>query len=385
MTAVDEFNALVTDAIIAGELIAITLAKPAAAAFRTTVRPVQIGGRTQYQWAWQDGPRALHENLNGDFLTQRLNDVVGTSFRHAHAFTTSADLSLLTSKKGRATLQKKRPSKTLEVVRHDRSREYLIPEETPCPFLEAAGVMLANGRVPKAKWSKFRQINRFLELVNDIYDDLPSEGPLSVVEFGSGKSHLTFALHHLLTVHHGREVIMRAIDRNTMVVDSARSMTEQLGLAGIIHEASDIADIELPPPVHLAVWLHACDTATDDALTKSVAAKANVILAVPCCQHEVLHAMQSDSLLDHYGILKERHAAMVTDSLRAAALEIVGYRTQVVEFIDLEHTAKNVLLRAVRRSQLGETQDWRDRYKALKESIGLSTWALEQQLPELQF
>lgn len=384
MSAVDEFCSLIRSAADSESLIGLTLAKPAAGSFRTTVRPIRIGDQTRYQWSWQDGPRCLHENLTADEFGERLSDVVGSTFLHVHAFTVERDISLLISKKGKATLQKKRPSKSLEVLGHDRSREYLICEGTPCPFLEAAGVMLPDGRVPKAKRSKFRQINRFLELVNDIYPELPPDCPLNVVEFGSGKSHLTFAIHHLLAVHHEREVRMRSIDRNASVVTSSAEVTKRLGLSGISHEASDIAEITLERPIHLALWLHACDTATDDALAKSVEAGADVILAVPCCQHEVLHLMESDSLLDQYGLLKERHAALATDALRAAALEILGYRVQVVEFIDLEHTAKNVLLRAVRRKDPVDATPWKDRYQQLKSDLGLETWTLERDLDVLK-
>lgn len=384
MTRIDEFISQIKSAAESGNLLGLTLAKPIGDAVRTTVRPLEVAGKPVFQWEWQQGPQTLHENIPAGDVASRIADVAGARFLHIHAFTSEHDLSLLISKKGKATLQRKRPSKSPTNSKgHDRQRSYIIPEGVPCPFLEAAGVMLPDGRVPKAKWSKFRQINRFLELVNDIYEELPADGPLSVIEFGSGKSHLTFALHHLLAKHHGREVTMRAIDRNASVAESAQQTSERLGLTGISHETANIADIELREPVHLAVWLHACDTATDDALAISIRSNANVILAVPCCQHEILHSMQSDSLLAQYGILKERYAAMTTDALRAAALEILGYRTQVVEFIDLEHTAKNVLIRAVRRDQAIEISDWRERYATMRREAGLSTWRLEKLLPEL--
>ena len=377
---IDEFISAVRQAAETNTLLGLTLAKPAGDATKTTVRPVGDA----FQLAWQIGPRQHHRNVSADELTELLSAQLPASFKHAHAFTTTADVSLLVSKKGKASLQRKRPSKSYAVAggEHDRQRSYIIPDGEPCEFLQAAGVMLPSGRVPKAKWSKFRQINRFLELVDDVYPMLPADGVLSVVEFGSGKSHLTFALHHLLTQHHDRAVSMRAVDRMTSVVEAAQAMTGRLSLRGIRHEASDIADIAIDGPLHLAVWLHACDTATDDALAKSIAAGADVILAVPCCQHEVLHRMQSTSLLDQYGILKERRAALATDALRAAALEICGYKTQVVEFIDLEHTAKNVLLRAVKRSQPIDVQPWREKYAALKTDLGLDSWRLEELLGE---
>lgn len=387
MQQFDEFHSLIKSAIESENLLGLTLAKPIGDAVRTTVRPIRTADQTAFQLEWQDGPQVRHRNLSPDQLLHELAESAVTRFLHLHAFTTDRDLSLLISKKGKPTLQKKKPSRkaarqTNANVGHDRERAYIIPEGVPCPFLEAAGVMLPDGRVPKSKWSKFRQINRFLELVNDIYADLPEEGPLSVIEFGSGKSHLTFALHHLLAHHHGRDVSMRAIDRNPSVVESAQQISDRLGLTGISHETANIAEIELRPPVHLAVWLHACDTATDDAIAISVRSNADVILAVPCCQHEILHSMNTDSLLTRYGILKERHAAMATDAMRAAVLEILGYRTQVIEFIDLEHTAKNVLLRAVKRAKPENTDLWRDRYDTLRNDLGVTNWRLHDQLSD---
>lgn len=372
MNKIDEFCFLIKSAVQAESLLGLTLAKPLDGAVRATVRPVEMADGAAYQFEYQDGPQTRHANVGPGELSDRIADMAGRQYLHLHAFTAENDLSLLISKKGKATLQKKRPSRQPAAAGHNRERNYLIPEGVPCPFLEAAGVMLPDGRVPKAKWSKFRQINRFLELVNDVYAELPADGPLSVIEFGSGKSHLTFALHHLLTIHHGREVLMRAIDRNASVVEAARDVSKRLGLSGISHEVANIADIELKGPVHLAVWLHACDTATDDAIAMSIKSNANVILAVPCCQHEVLHAMQDDSLIAEYGILKERYAALATDALRAAALEVNGYRTQVLEFIDLEHTAKNVLIRAVKRQQPADSAIWRMRHEKLREQLGVA-------------
>ena len=395
----EAFLAAVAAAARAGSLHGLTLAKPQPGSVRTTVRPVTVAGRPLFQREWRDGPQTRHENLTADQLADRLAADVPGRFRHAHAFLADADLALLVGKKGKATLQRKRPSRGRPAeeqtpdaapAAHDNARQYLIPEGTPCPFLAAAGVMLPDGRVPKAQRRKFRQINRFLELVDDVVDRLPADGTLRVVDFGSGKSHLTFALHHLLTVIRGRTVDLLSIDRNASVVDAAAASARTLGLVGVRHRAASIADVDLAAEfpdaadgesVHLAVWLHACDTATDDAIARSVRAGVRVILAVPCCQHELNAAITSDSLLFGHGLLRERAAAIATDALRAAALDRLGYRTQVLEFIDLQHTAKNVLIRSVRRSTPAPSDP--APYHALKQSLGLSTWHLETLLPEL--
>ena len=388
------FLVKVTAAAREGSLLGLTLSKPREEAVRTTVRPVTVGGERRFQIQWLDGPQSRQKNVTADELSRLLQADVPARFRHSHAFTAAADLSLLVGKRGRATLQRRRPSKTADAdAPHDRGKRYLIPEGTPNAALHAAGVMTADGRVPKAKRAKFRQINRVLELVNDVLPSLSKhEGrPLRVVEFGSGKSHLTFALHHLLTAGGGRPVELLSVDRNEAVVRDAEETTRRLGLIGITHRAANIADVPLPEGTDLALWLHACDTATDDAIARSVRAGVPVILAVPCCQHELNASLTSESLLFEYGLLRERAAAIATDALRAAALERLGYRTQVAEFVDLEHTAKNVLIRAVRR-EAAPTTDGAEptaggraatRYHQLKALLGIESWHLERLLPEL--
>jgi hypothetical protein len=251
----------------------------------------------------------------------------------------------------------------------------LIPENVPVPFLVEAGVMTRSGKVRASKQAKFRQINRFLELVDDVLDALPPAGALRVIDFGCGKSYLTFALHHLLTVVRGREVNILGLDRKRDVVRSCARLAGKLECRGLEFRIGEIADQAIEGPVDLAVSLHACDTATDDALARAVAWRTGVILAVPCCQHELAGLLRSDPwepLLRH-GILKERLAALATDALRAQALEAAGYRTQVVEFIDLEHTAKNLLIRAVRRSGGDRRDEALAAYEDFKQALGLGT------------
>jgi SAM-dependent methyltransferase len=239
--------------------------------------------------------------------------------------------------------------------------------------------MTPEGRVRKSRYDKFRQVNRFLELVDDVVPALPSEGTLRVVDFGCGKSYLTFAIHHLLTALRGREVEIVGLDLKDDVIAACSALAERTNAAGLGFERGDISGYEAEGGVDLVVSLHACDTATDDALAQAVRWEADAILAVPCCQKEAYRQVESSLLapLLRHGLAKERFAALVTDTLRAQLLELAGYRTQLVEFVPLEHTAKNVLIRAVRGEPAGA--DVRRAYEELRDSLGLDP-ALERLL-----
>jgi SAM-dependent methyltransferase len=229
---------------------------------------------------------------------------------------------------------------------------------------------------------KFRQINRFLELVDDIVPSLPTGRELRIVDFGCGKSYLTFALHHLLTNIHVRQVRIIGLDRKADVIRHCAEIAGRLACRGLEFREGDIAGHQENEPVDLAVALHACDTATDDALAQALHWQTRVILAVPCCQHELAKTIASRELapLLRHGILHERFAALATDALRSLVLEICGYATQVVEFIDLEHTAKNILIRAVRREQTDTAQRAARlaEYQSLKRLAGIETPYLER-------
>ncbi|MBX3440494.1 MAG: SAM-dependent methyltransferase, partial [Planctomycetaceae bacterium] len=241
------------------------------------------------------------------------------------------------------------------------------------------------GRVHRARRDKFRQINRFLEFVADVVPDLPPTGRLDIVDFGCGLSYLTFALHHWLTDVCQRDVRIVGIDQNPQVIARCTSTCRKLGLEGLEFVSQPIAGLPPQSRIHLAVALHACDTATDDALARAVQHQADVILAVPCCQHELAPRLTGEalSLLTEHGILRERFAAMATDALRAAVLELAGYRAQVIEFIDTEHTPKNLLIRAVRRKTGSPDPRLPERIAQFKSLLGIDQSRLEDLLDQL--
>lgn len=321
---------------------------------KVTVRPVVVKGDAAFQFAMRETSRETHENLPAGDAVNRILDWHREAFDDLNVFTTSADYSSRRRRNGKVKLKTRSPSHSQPPSGdHNREKSYLIPDGKPCPFLIEIGVMTDAGNVRAAKFHKFRQINRYLELVADCLPSLPTEGTLRVVDFGCGKSYLTFALHHLLTEIHHRDVRIVGLDCNEDVIRQCRAIAEKLECRGLEFETGTIDGFTGfgDETIDLVVSLHACDTATDDALSQAIRWRAPVILAVPCCQHEVAAAMNGDALgaITKHGILKERFAALATDALRAEHLERNGYRTQVVEFIDLEHTAKNVLIRAIRR------------------------------------
>jgi SAM-dependent methyltransferase len=271
------------------------------------------------------------------------------------------------------------PTRAAAARRHDRRKQYLLDEGTPVPFLVELGVMTPDGTVRRSRYDKFRQVNRFLELVDDVVPSLRPDGTLRIVDFGCGKSYLTFAIHHLLTEIRGRDVEIVGLDLKGDVIAACSALAERSGAEGLRFEQGDIAGFDAGERVDLVVSLHACDTATDEALAQAVRWDADAILAVPCCQKEAYRQLESSLLAPmlRHGLAKERFAALVTDTLRAQLLELHGYRAQLVEFVSLEHTAKNVLIRAVKGTPAGE--EARRAYEELRDSLGLDP-ALERML-----
>ncbi len=332
---------------------------------KVTVDPVELRGETAYRFTTHLADRAMHENLPADGARERLGTLLA-DYGQALLQTADADWQVLGE-----TVLRRPPSRAATPRAHDRRKRYLLEEGTPVPFLVELGVMTPNGSVRKSRYDKFRQVNRFLELVDDVVPSLRPEGTLRVVDFGCGKSYLTFAIHHLLTMLRGREVELVGLDLKEDVIATCSALAERSGASGLRFERGDIAGFDPGADVDLVVSLHACDTATDEALAQAVRWRADAILAVPCCQKEAYRQLESSLLapLLRHGLAKERFGALVTDALRAQLLELAGYRTQLVEFVALEHTAKNVLVRAVKGSPAGA--DVRAAYEELRDSLGL--------------
>ncbi len=366
-----DLQSLFTDS-LNNELIRVILSNPSSkdGVIKICARPVLKNDALLFQIEEYTKTQVFHKNLNAadarTYLTAKLSSDItamtdnnsGTSskvfipFRNAVIETQSFTANVLVSKKGVVTIKKKMnaaakaPMISLE---HNRKKKYILEEGIPVPFLIDLGVMTQTGAIVHSHYDKFRQINRFLEYIEDILPSLPTGRELRILDFGCGKSYLTFAIYYYLKILKGYPVRITGLDLKEDVIRHCNELAVRYGYDKLEFLCGDIAYYDGCSQVDMVVTLHACDTATDYALAKAVGWGAKVILSVPCCQHELNKQMKNDLLspILHYGILKERMAALMTDGLRAQILEARGYRTQILEFIDMAHTPKNLLIRAV--------------------------------------
>lgn len=352
-------------------LIRVILSNPSSkdGVIKICARPVLKNKTLLFQIEEYTKTQVFHKNLTagdaGSYLTGKLSSDTSSqtaSFKNALVETQSFTANVLVSKKGTITIKKKMNASAKQPkisLSHNRKKKYILEEGIPVPFLIDLGVMTQNGSIVNAHYDKFRQINRFLEYIEDILPSLPTGRELRILDFGCGKSYLTFAIYYYLKVLKGYPVRITGLDLKEDVIRHCNELAVKYGYDKLEFLCGDIAYYDGCSQVDMVVTLHACDTATDYALAKAVGWGAKVILSVPCCQHELNKQMKNDLLSPvlHYGILKERMAALMTDGLRAQILEANGYRTQILEFIDMAHTPKNLLIRAVYNGHCADNKD----------------------------
>ena len=332
--------------------------EPVQGILKIKVRPLEKRGELMFQLEAFTKTQAFHKNLTVEETKDELAKLL-EEFRQVQVETVSEDITVLISKKGKATIKRKRKKVQAKAadLSHNRKKKYILEEGIVVPFLQDLGVMTQDGKIVRTKMDKFRQINRFLEFVEDILPQLDKDRELTLLDFGCGKSYLTFAMYYYLKVLKKYDIRIIGLDLKSEVIRHCNELAEKYGYEKLQFLEGDIADYEGVNHVDMVVTLHACNTATDYALAKAVGWNAKVILSVPCCQHEINEQFEAGETPEvlaavmEYGLLRERFAALVTDGLRAKYLESEGYETQVLEFIDMEHTPKNILLRAVRRGK----------------------------------
>ena len=321
---------------------------------KVKVRPLLLKGSLIFQAEELVGNQAFHKNFSAGECISYIVDLLDGMLRQMELESRQGQVRVLMSKKGSPSIKIKRQQNiaaTSTVPQHNRQKSYILKEGTPVPFLVDLGVMTAEGKVIASRYDKFRQINRFLEFIEDILPRLDKSRENVIIDFGCGKSYLTFAMYYYLHELKGYLIRVIGLDLKQTVIDDCNRLGERYGYDKLKFYHGDIASYEGVDHVDMVVTLHACDTATDYALAKAVRWGASVILSVPCCQHELNKTMHQELMAPvfQYGLIRERMAALYTDALRAEILESQGYRTQILEFIDMEHTPKNILIRGVKQ------------------------------------
>nr|WP_270514544.1 SAM-dependent methyltransferase [Coprococcus catus] len=319
------------------------------------VRPVMIRDSLYFQVSRYTDKQVFHENMTAEDALETLSGWILHDFRQAQIRMQDEMVTVLVSKKGKATVKSKKAA-CIETqnLEHNRKKQYIIEEGTAVPFMIDLGVMTESGKIIRTRYDKYRQINRFLEFIEDILPELPNDRTVHIIDFGCGKSYLTFAMYYYLKVLKHYDIRITGLDLKQKVIEDCQALADRYGYDGLQFLCGDIADYNGTDEVDMVVTLHACDTATDYALYKAVKWHASVILSVPCCQHELNRKMQCETLSGafQYGLIKERTAALMTDAMRGQLLEMKGYKTQLLEFIDMEHTPKNILIRGVKSKGL---------------------------------
>lgn len=344
---------------------------------RITIRPIGLKGSLAFQAEFSYEKKVRHENFSAEEVLDFCLYTIKNDFKQINARTKTEEVQILAAKadkpritrrgRGGVSGNKKEPVapgkiNPQAVLSHNRIKNYIIPDGTPCDFLIELGVMGADGRVFPRSYAKFRQINRYLEIVADSLKDLKAgtSRPFRVIDFGCGKAYLTFALYHYLHEMRGMDVEIIGLDLKEDVIVFCGKVAKRLGYDGLKFLHGDIADFE-SDGADMVVTLHACDTATDYALANAVRWQSRIILSVPCCQHELFKQIKSPLLqpMLRHGILKERFTEILTDGLRGLRLESRGYDVDMIEFTSLEHTARNIMIKAVRRENTSGKPDSR--------------------------
>jgi SAM-dependent methyltransferase len=375
---------LLTDAVLGPDFVRAHFGGPVRGGVpakwrRVAIRAVSLRDARQLQFSYFDGRKHIAANAAGADAAERLRDVLAIGFANIHATTRNDTLDVRITRRGEILIGR-RPATDADAALppHNRTKNLPLPEGRADRFLETLGVLTRDGRVRPAMRAKFTQINEFLRQLGQVLDhaNLRSAGrELAIVDCGCGSSFLTLAAHHYLNHVLGVAARVLGVDVNDEVIRKSGERSQHVGANNVAFACQPIRTITTRPDIVLA--LHACDTATDDAIGLAVAGEARVLLGVPCCHHALnrdLHAAGPAAVLRpvlRHGILRERTADLVTDAFRAAALRIMGYRTTVVEFVGTEHTARNLMIRAVRGARPGHPRAVAE-YRALRDFWGVT-------------
>jgi SAM-dependent methyltransferase len=343
---------------------------------RVVVRPVEIRGARRWQFSYFDAAKDITKNYAAPEARAQLEALFDLPFRNIHVQTSGGILELRITKKGQVLVHEAAATAANAAqpadLAHDRAKARILPASEPAPFLQAIGIMTQDGKIRAHMQAKYRQINEFLRLLEQthVFDE-PAAAPIRVVDFGCGNAYLTFALYHYLNQTLGHTAYVTGVDLKADLLDKHRAHAAALGWERLTFAVGQIAAYQPPAPPDMVVALHACDTATDDALAQGLRAGSKLIVVAPCCQHDVQAQMAHAptpppfGLVARHGILHERLGDLLTDAFRAAILRLLGYRAEVIQFVSTEHTAKNLMIRAVKAHAPADAELARE-YRALK-------------------
>lgn len=374
------------------QLIKVILSNPKEkeGPLKIQIRPILLKEELWFQETLYIGTKVFHKNYTAEYMQEEIIKNLTDNFKQLQLEHEEIKATVLVSKKGKITINKRTKRSEDRVIKaelsHNRAKRYIIQDGKKVDFMVDLGVMTKDGRVVKAKYDKFKQINRFLEFIEDVLPKLNKNREITIIDFGCGKSYLTFAMYYYLKELNSIDARIIGLDLKEDVIDKCNELSMKYGYEKLNFYKGDIKNYEGVSKVDMVVTLHACDTATDYALNKAVSWGAEVILSVPCCQHELNAQIKNDILepVFKYGLIKERLSALITDALRADILEGAGYYVQILEFIDMEHTPKNILIRAVKndkKSDLASINENIQKYESLREFLNVNP-KLDQLLKE---
>ena len=347
------------------------------------IKPLIIKNNFVYQFEQFKNNKAYHSNLTVEESIQKLSTIIENFYQYV-VFTTEADIQIIRGKKD-FNMKSTCNQKEICSLEHNKVKKYILEEGTPIPFLIRLGIMGEDGKVFKKSYDKFRQINKYLEFIDETIKELKNkkyiDTHIKAVDFGCGKSYLTFALHYYLKNIQNMTFEVIGLDLKKDVIEHCNQIAKDLNMENIEFLTGDIKDFNKLKNVDLIFSLHACNNATDYSLLKGLELDAKAILAVPCCQHEFNQKMSQnkkseffafENPIGKHGILLEKFASLATDALRAQALELCGYKTQVMEFIDMEHTPKNILIRGIKENPNKNTLEKKlQEYEIYKKFLGI--------------
>ncbi len=347
---------------------------------KVTVRPFSSSGEIKYQLEYTVKAQVKHKNISAAELCGEIAHLLENYLNQCVVYGSENDFHL-NCFNGKVKAKTMPPSKKVSVKAHNKKKEYILNEGEMIDFLIYLGVMTKEGKVVKAKYNKFRQINKYLELLKTSLDILPADRPLKIVDFGCGKAYLTFAMYYYVVKILGREADITGLDLKEDVIDYCNKVAKDLNYTTLEFQKGDIKDYSRTQDVDMVIMLHACDNATDEGIVQSLKFNAKIIIAVPCCQHEFFKQIKNDDLkpLLQFGIYKERFSALATDALRCRILKAIGFDVSAMEFIDTEHTPKNIAIRAIRNGSFNQKEY--ESYAAFRDYLGLDPY-IERRLRE---